>query len=109
MTDYKLAIIGSKDAIAGFSALGVETLNVLDADGAKKALLEVTEKDMNFAVVFITEEFAMQVEDEIAENSSGPLPAIVPIPSYQGSKGAGTAKLRRIVEQAVGSDILFKN
>lgn len=111
MDEYKLAIIGSKDAIAGFKALGVEPFSVSTSGEAKEALLKVTSEDdkvEKYAIVFITEDFAEMIAEDIKERSQGPLPSIVPIPSYQGSKGIGQNKLRHIVEQAVGSDILFR-
>jgi vacuolar-type H+-ATPase subunit F/Vma7 len=37
--------------------------------------------------------------------TSGALPAIIPIPGHKGSSGFGDEKIKRIVEQAVGSDI----
>jgi V/A-type H+-transporting ATPase subunit F len=36
------------------------------------------------------------------------LPAIIPIPGVNGNNGCGIAAVRKSVEQAVGSDIIFK-
>ena len=47
----------------------------------------------------------ISAEDE-KKLSRGALPAIIPLPSHQGSSGYGLARLKRIVERAIGSDIL---
>jgi vacuolar-type H+-ATPase subunit F/Vma7 len=45
-------------------------------------------------------------QDEMDKVSSGALPAIVALPGIEGSHGAGVAKLKRLAERAIGSDIL---
>ena len=35
------------------------------------------------------------------------VPAIIPIPSNQGATGFGMSNVKKYVEQAVGSDIIF--
>ena len=36
------------------------------------------------------------------------LPAVIPIPGVRGNTGMGIAMVKRSVEQAVGSDIIFR-
>lgn len=106
--EHKIGIIGSHEEILGFKTLGLVPLAVREKDEVIKKLDECIEKK-EFAVVFVVENWAEQVEEELLERSRGALPAVVTIPGYAGSKGMGEKKLRRIVEQAVGSDILFKD
>ena len=47
-----------------------------------------------------------KILDEYKERA---LPAIVSVPSPKGTTGAAMKNLKKIVEQAVGSDILFKD
>lgn len=104
--DYKIAIIGNHEEILGFKALGLFPIAVNSTEDAKKKFDEIVNNN-DFAIVFVTENWALKIQDVLLEHR-GALPAVVTIPNYAGSKGMGEQKLRKIVEQAVGSDILFK-
>ena len=106
---YKIAVMGDWDSIYGFSALGLDTCRVEnnDADEARRLLRELAEKD--YAVVYITEALAAVIRDEIALYRTRLKPAVILIPGISGNTGEGLAAVKRSVEQAVGSDILFGN
>ena len=105
---YRIAIVGPEDTVVGFKALGVEPHPVSDVN----SLLSTVEKlcddtlEERYAIVLITEDYFLKAKEELFELSRRPLPAILSIPSHEGSKGLGREKIQRIVEQAVGSDIL---
>jgi len=105
---YKLAIIGSSDAVLGFKAVGIDAIAVKTKEEAENKVREVYNSD-NYATLFITEDWADQVEELLDSLPPKALPAIVAVPSQAGSTGAGLANLKKIVEQAVGSDILSNN
>ena len=50
---------------------------------------------------------AEQLRPELERIQQGPLPAIIPIPGVSGNTGMGIANVKKFVEQAVGSDIIF--
>lgn len=102
---YKIGMIGSPDSILGFSALGVATFGVANAEEAKNAFNNI--QNQNFAIIFITENWYEKMGKEIEKLQKQTLPAVISIPSQHGTKGLGLKNLKRIVEQAVGSDILF--
>lgn len=102
----KIAIIGNKNIILGFKALGVSTFSVNQKIDIEKVLEEI-KKENDYGIIFITEEFMDMAQEKLQEFKGLPLPAIVPIPSNI-KTGAGLKNLKRIVEKAVGSDILFK-
>ena len=119
--NYKIAIIGSKEAIQGFSLLGVTTVAASTTEEAvtkikemkKSALLErgsgATESrdSAPYAIIFVTEDLAKGFgPDDEKSFAKDPLPAIIPLPSHHGSTGYSLERLSRIVERAVGSDIL---
>ena len=104
--DYKIAIIGNHEEILGFKALGLFPIAVNSTEDAKNKFNEIV-NNKDYAIVFVTENWAQKIQDVLLEHR-GALPAVVTIPNYAGSKGMGEQKLRRIVEKAVGSDILFK-
>lgn len=103
----KIAILGNHDTILGFKALGVETFSISNLEQAQKNLDTIKQGD--YGILFITEDWMEKLENQISELRTQALPAIIPIPSHQGSTGYGLKNLKRIVERAVGSDMLFGN
>ena len=108
MTDnkFKIGLIGSAETIMGFIALGVICFPIKEKDEID-AIIEKIKAD-NFAAIFVTEDWAVRIRMILdAEFANAALPAIVTVPSQKGATEAGLANLKKIVEQAVGSDILF--
>jgi V/A-type H+-transporting ATPase subunit F len=64
--------------------------------------------DNDYAVIYITEKAATQVQEAIAMYATATFPAIIPIPLSSTSLGIGMKQLKANVEKAVGADILFK-
>ena len=56
----------------------------------------------------MTEELFEAARKEVAKLSLQTIPAVIPIPGARGNTGIGSRRLSAFVEQAVGSDILFK-
>lgn len=107
MQKYKIAILGNHDAILGFKGVGVEAFGLTEKEAFKTTRSVLDNKD--YAIVFITEDWTRKLEKVLDEYCSRTLlPAIVSVPSPKGSSGAAIKNLKKIVEQAVGSDILFK-
>lgn len=102
---YKIAVLGAYDSIYGFSALGLDTYPVADAAEGQKIFRQLAEGE--YAVIYIAEALAAQLSDEIAKYRERFLPAIIQIPGVSGNTGAGISGVKKSVEQAVGSDILF--
>ena len=55
----------------------------------------------------ITEALAAELKHEISRYQEQVVPAIIQIPGVSGNTGAGITGVKKSVEQAVGSDILF--
>ncbi len=104
---YKVAVLGDRDSIYGFAALGLDTYPVEDRDEAGKILKTLSEG--NYAVVYITESLQAELENEIDRYTADYLPAIIPIPGVSGNTGMGIRNVKKSVERAVGSDIIFNN
>ena len=102
---YKIAVIGDWDSIYGFATLGLDTFPVTDSSVAGKKLRELAEGD--YAVIYITEALASKLEAEIDRYREEELPAIILIPGVSGNTGLGIEAVKKSVEQAVGSDIIF--
>ena len=104
---YKIAVMGDRDSIYGFGAVGLEPFPVTDTAEAAEKLRTLVEG--NYAVIYITEELAGRLEREITYYSERRLPAIIQIPGVFGNTGNGLKAVRKSVERAVGSDIIFGN
>lgn len=103
--NYKVAILGSKDAVLGFKVLGLEAILVSSEKEAGEKLLSAYQGG-DYAIIFITEDWIDKIKNFIDELPPKALPALVAVPGQQGSTGAGAKGIKKIVEQAVGSDIL---
>ena len=104
---YKIGIVGDRDSVLGFMALGFSVHEAQKTSDAAKKLHELA-RSGEYAVLFITENFALEMGEDIAKYKDSPLPAITVIPGGGTSTGYGMASIRNAVERAVGADILFK-
>ncbi len=102
---YRIAVLGDRDSIYGFAALGLDVFPVLNSDEGREALKKLCEGE--YAVIYITESLASELEHELDHFKELPLPAIIPIPGITGNNGMGIKMVKKSVEQAVGSDIIF--
>lgn len=102
---YKIAVLGDRDSIYGFAALGLEVFPVTDTETGARTLRNLAEQD--YAVVYITEALAKDLETELDRYRESILPAVIPIPGVHGNTGMGIGMVKKSVEQAVGSDIIF--
>lgn len=104
---YKVAVLGDRDSIYGYAALGLDTYPVSEHEEAARMLKTLAEGQ--YAVIYITESLQAELETEIDRYVSEYLPAIIPIPGVSGNTGKGMRNVKKSVERAVGSDIIFNN
>ena len=103
---YKIAVMGDYDSIYGFAALGLDTFPVTPAEAGEKLHQLVAD---GYGVIYITEALAADLKQETARYEGQILPAVIEIPGVSGNTGSGVRGVKKSVEQAVGSDILFSN
>ncbi len=101
----KIAVIGDKNSIFAFRAVGAETFDATDQYQAIELLRTLSKGD--YAVIFITEDIAEKISDTLDKLKSRPYPAVIPIPSATGSNGYAIRSIKKDVEKAIGADILF--
>jgi V/A-type H+-transporting ATPase subunit F len=58
-------------------------------------------------IIFITEGFCKDMIETLDTYKEMRLPAIVPIPGVDGKYNVGFGNLKKLVEKAIGADILF--
>ncbi len=102
---YRIAVLGDRDSIYGFASLGLDIFPVSDSETGARTLRSLAERD--YAVIYITEALAKELEPELERYREAPLPAVIPIPGVRGNTGMGIRMVKKSVEQAVGSDIIF--
>ena len=102
---YKIAVMGEPDSIYGFATRGLDTFPFDSPEEAGRQLRQMAESD--YAVIYITEALAAGLKTEIDHYREQKLPAIILLPGVSGNTGEGVNRVKKSVEQAVGSDILF--
>jgi len=103
---YKIGVIGDKQSVQGFKAVGLDVFDCNTREDAKNTLHKIAD---DYAIIYVTESFYDQIKESIYEYNEERLPAIIPIPGMQGSLGIGLGNIKKAVEKAVGADILFNN
>ncbi|MFH1284843.1 MAG: V-type ATP synthase subunit F [Candidatus Peregrinibacteria bacterium] len=119
--NYSIAIVGNKDTVLGFKGLGLKTFDANTTAEALPILFDlkaeeaIIDKDTGesrpaYAIIFITEDLAAGIsKEDYKKLSREALPAIIPVPGSKGTEGYGIKRIGKMVEQAVGSDILKKD
>lgn len=101
---YKIAVMGDADSVLGFKALGLDVYPAETAEEARRTLHRLSKE--NYAVVYLTEQLAIHMDEELQRYKDELTPAIIFIPGKEGSLGIGMANVKKSVKRAVGADIL---
>jgi len=110
-----MAIVGPKDAIAGFGAVGVNAFDSKNTKETVEKLFELKKQTQTingeekplYAVIFVFEKVIQEISrEDYARLTAHALPAIVALPGVSGSTGFGVKRLSSLVEKAVGQNIL---
>lgn len=101
----KLAVLGDKDSVLAFKAIGAATFTAENPFEAKDRIRALVKSD-EYAIIFITEQLAEGISDVLEDIKKLTYPCVIPIPSAAGSNGYGMLSIRKDVEKAIGADIL---
>ena len=102
----KIAVMGGRDTVIGFKALGLDTYPVYDADEAKHIFHQLTKSGSEYAIIYVEENLAQILSADMDRFKECATPAVILIPGRDGSLGLGLSALQAAVERAVGADIL---
>jgi len=102
-----IAVVGDRDSIYCYAALGLDIYPVNDSEQAKKVIAKLSSN--RCAVIYLTEQYATELEAELIKYRDERIPAIIPIPGVAGNTGYGMRAVKSAVEKAVGSDIIFND
>ena len=100
---HKIGVVGDKDSILAFKALGVDVYPVVSKEEARRTIDTLASE--NYGIIFVTEPVAALVEETVERYNRELLPAIILIPNNQGSSGIRIQKINDYVEKAIGSNI----
>ncbi|MGI6029494.1 MAG: V-type ATP synthase subunit F [Candidatus Heteroscillospira sp.] len=102
---HKIAVLGSRETVMGFKALGLEVFPAETGDEARQIFKTLTHTGGGYAIIYVEENLALELSHEIDKLKDLPTPAVILIPGRGGSLGLGKKALAAAVERAVGSAI----
>ncbi len=103
----KVLVIGKHAAILPFKSVGVEPVDILDADGAKQALRSIRESGED-TLVLIPEDLAVECQNEIALLRQGTNVVVLTLPASTGEVGVMREHVRQLVARSLGVDLMGK-
>lgn len=101
---YKIAVVGDKDSVLAFGALGIDVYTVTNGDDARKAVDSLAKNQ--YGIIFVTEQIASLIPDTISRYDKETIPAVILIPNNQGTLNIGMDRINANVEKAIGTNIL---
>ena len=101
---YKVAVVGDRDSVLAFRALGIHVYTAYDAKEARQTVDRIAKE--GYGIIFITEQMAEKIPETIERYNNKVVPAIILITSNQGSLNIGLSRIDKNVEKAVGANIL---
>ena len=99
----KIGVLGDRDSVLGFRALGLDTVFAEERESAVRELHRMAKED--YAIIYITEDLAEKIPAELNRYQGELRPAVILIPGRQGSLGIAQTQLKDAIERAVGADI----
>lgn len=102
-----IAVIGDRDSVLGFKALGFDVYEATEPDKAARILHKLAAAQT--PIIYLTEQLAQHLQEDIRKYQFRTTPAIILIPGAAGSLDIGLTQIRSLVEKAVGMDVLRDN
>jgi vacuolar-type H+-ATPase subunit F/Vma7 len=103
----KVAVLGDRDFVMPFSALGVDTF---EAGSDREQIIENAKKILQgqYALVVVAEDAAPAAKETFAQVKKQPIPAVVVVPFTTQTAGFATKELAQELKMATGVNILDK-
>ena len=103
---YKIGVLGGRETVMGFKALGLDIFPVESEEEARQTLRKISKPEEQYGIIYVEENLAPALDHEISRLKDDVTPAVILIPGRDGSLGLGQSALQAAVERAVGSNIL---
>lgn len=102
---YKIAVLGERDSVLGFSALGLSVFPV-EHGGEATEKFRTLARSGEYAIIYVTETFYEELQSIIDRYKDSVTPAVIMIPGADGASGLGKKALDDAVERAIGANII---
>lgn len=100
---HNIAVIGDRDFISGFKALGCTLYPVDDKRDMRLAFNQAIEANSSF--IFILESYALKIMDLLQQYREKSRPLIIPLPDFRQDLSGLKDLLSQFTIRAVGKDI----
>ena len=97
----KIAVLGSRETVMGFKALGLEVFPVEGADEARAEFKKLTHSRDEYAIIYIEEDLSLELRHEIDKLKDLPTPAVILIPGPGGSLARRKKPFLSLIQQHV--------
>ncbi len=102
----KLAFVGGEENTLCFTGMGFDTFSANTLESVQKQLPSLRRND--YSLIFVEWRYYDLVKEHFADLRAEALPTILGIPTRPDEKGRGSSFMRKLVVQAIGSDILLR-
>lgn len=99
----KVGVLGPRQRVMAFRALGIDTVFAEDAAQAQRAFEKMEQEE--YALIYLAEEWLTPLRTQVERCADRQLPAVILLPSADTSGSAAMEALRSAVIRAVGADI----
>lgn len=106
MEQNAIAVLGDRDSVMLWRALGIETVFADKPADIEKGIHRLARD--GYKILYITEQAARLASEAIDRYKTETYPAIILIPNREGTLGLGMQAIRDNIEKAIGADILFE-
>ncbi len=102
---YKIAVLGERDSVLGFSALGLDVFPVENGNEATEQFRTLA-RGGEYAIIYVTETYYEDLQTSIDRYKDSVMPAVIMIPGVGGASGLGKKAIDDAVERAIGANII---
>jgi V/A-type H+/Na+-transporting ATPase subunit F len=101
-----MAVLGDKDDVLPFMAIGAEIFLSTNIDEIKNAIIEFAEK--GYAIILVSDDYLKEMPEIIEQFALSPMPSITSIPGRNGKSSFANERLNNVIKKAIGIDITSK-
>ncbi len=106
MSEFRLAFVGGEENTLCFRGMGIDVFVTYNTTELSK-IIPVLRRGQ-YAIVFTEWKFYDVLKDAFEDLRSEALPVILGIPTRFAEMGKGTGFIRKLVEVAIGSQVLLQ-
>lgn len=101
---YKVCVVGDHGDLLPYRMAGIDCFEPGDTDELDRLIDRLSAR--NYGIIYLMENWALRVPETVERFERELTPAIIPLPGRFGGTGYGEGRLHRLVEQAIGTNIL---